>query len=108
MTLNFFSRFHKTQTVRPAVSPKQFFPTNSVVIDFPFGQLQPAIALLQEEELIFLMYYAPWCAESLSIRDEFAKAAKVFQAIVSMSLFILLQDFHPLALTKINEKEIFK
>lgn len=68
--------FHEKQIQKPAPAPRRFFPSHSNVVDYPFGNLVPVIKLLEDEELMFVMYYAPWCAESVRVRDEFIKAAK--------------------------------
>jgi len=51
-----------------------------------FGGLQPVIKLLEDEEIIFVMYYAPWDAESMQVRGEFIRAAKVLSNTVSYCL----------------------
>lgn len=75
-------RFHEKQITRPAELPRPFFPSHSHVKDFMFGSLQPVIKLLEDEEIIFVMYYAPWCAESKLVRGEFISAAKVLSNTV--------------------------
>ena len=35
--------------------------------------------LLFQEERLFIMYYAPWCAQSMRVKKEFEKAAKYLQ-----------------------------
>ncbi|XP_076075013.1 thioredoxin domain-containing protein 11-like [Mytilus galloprovincialis] len=60
----------------PAKPPRRFFPAGSAVIDFPYGNMNPIVDLLQKEEILFVMYYAPWCAQSVSVREEYQKAAK--------------------------------
>ncbi|XP_041365008.1 thioredoxin domain-containing protein 11-like [Gigantopelta aegis] len=63
----------------PPRPPKRFFPLGSPVLEFPYGELDPVVELLGQEEVIFLMYYAPWCAKSMAVRWEFNKAAKHLQ-----------------------------
>ena len=58
-------------------------------MDYHFGELLPVIKLLQDEELIFVMYYAPWCAESVRVRGEFIRAAKTIGEAVSMVVDVL-------------------
>ncbi|XP_067672608.1 thioredoxin domain-containing protein 11-like isoform X1 [Haliotis asinina] len=77
----FFSLKPKPITVPPK-PPKKFFPNNSPVYDFFNGELDPVVRLLAQEELIFLMYYAPWCSRSMAIRWEFHKAARHMQGRV--------------------------
>ncbi|KAL4240189.1 Thioredoxin domain-containing protein 11 [Mactra antiquata] len=77
--------FHQKQITQPASLPQRFFPSHSSVTDYPFGNLQGVIKLLADEELIFVMYYAPWCAQSVYIRGEFIKAAKVLSETVKFA-----------------------
>jgi len=65
--------------------PRQFFRHTSGVVDFPYGDLAGVKSLLEEggEELLFVMYYAPWCAHSIVARDEFSKAAIYMHGEVS-------------------------
>lgn len=79
----FFNSFHTKQILEPAKTPGRFFPLGSSVIDFPFGDIMPVAESMYREELIFVMYYAPWCAKSMQVRNEFQKAAKVMQNRVS-------------------------
>ncbi|OWF53332.1 thioredoxin domain-containing protein 11-like [Mizuhopecten yessoensis] len=65
--------------VIPPKPPERFFPVGSAVLDFPYGNINPVTNLLVKEEIIFMMYYAPWCSKSKEIRTEFAIAAKYFQ-----------------------------
>ena len=83
--LSYFS-FHEKQIQRPAAAPRRFFPSHSNVVDFYTGSLTPVIKLLEDEELIFVMYYAPWCAQSVRVRGEFIKAARVMGDTVSMKV----------------------
>ncbi|XP_060578316.1 thioredoxin domain-containing protein 11-like [Ruditapes philippinarum] len=74
--------FHQKQITQTANLPQKFFPSHSRVADYPFGNLQPVVKLLGDEELIFVMYYAPWCAQSVRVRGEFIRAAKVLYSTV--------------------------
>ena len=82
---HYFS-FHQKQIQKTAPTPHRFFPSHSNVVDYPFGNLAPVIKLLEDEELIFVMYYAPWSAESVRVRGEFIKAARVIGDVVSRIL----------------------
>jgi len=66
--------------------PRHFFRRTTGVVDFPYGDLTGAMSLLKEggEELLFVMYYAPWCAESMAVRDEFSTAARYMDSEVSL------------------------
>ncbi|XP_033748582.1 thioredoxin domain-containing protein 11-like [Pecten maximus] len=79
LLINFSSSFKGKQMVIPPKPPERFFPVGSAVLDFPYGNINPVTNLLNKEEIMFVMYYAPWCSKSRQVRDEFAKAAKYFQ-----------------------------
>ncbi|KAJ9585352.1 hypothetical protein L9F63_002849 [Diploptera punctata] len=59
-------------------SPVPFFPRNSLVADFYNGQLSPAFERVSESDISFVMYYAPWDAESQSTRTQFKIVAQYF------------------------------
>ncbi|KAK3594865.1 hypothetical protein CHS0354_005939 [Potamilus streckersoni] len=83
--------FHEKQLTIPAKPPSRFFPLGSSVLDFPFGNLQPAINLLEKEEFLFVMYYAAWSAESIELRTEFINAAKYHD----IAKFVAINCWHP-------------
>ena len=56
--------------------PRSFFPSSSEVLDFPYGNLDDVFEIVAEEEVLVVMYYAPWCATSMRFRDEFVRAAE--------------------------------
>ncbi len=75
-----FSTFSAGKTQYQAhPSPKRFFPYSSVVLDFPYGDLGDVGKLLEDEEVLFVMYYAPWCASCMRIREEYEKAARFLE-----------------------------
>lgn len=45
-----------------------------------------AARMLEEDELIFVMFYAPWCAASRRLTVEFEKAAIYMKNEVSLPL----------------------
>ena len=59
--------------------PRYFFSHKSPVWDFPGGNLEDVANFLNEEEFVFVMYYAPWDAKCMHIRWEFEKAARFLQ-----------------------------
>ncbi|XP_069124262.1 thioredoxin domain-containing protein 11-like [Argopecten irradians] len=79
LLIHICSSFKGKQMVIPPKPPERFFPAGSAVLDFPYGNLNPITNLLNKEEIIFVMYYAPWCSKSRQVRDEFSEAAKYFQ-----------------------------
>lgn len=63
----------------PPKNPRPFFPVGSAVLDHPWGDLMPVADLLVTEELLVVMYYAPWCHDSVQAKTEYMKAAKVLE-----------------------------
>lgn len=61
----------------------RFFRPDSVVTDWYHGQLTQAMASVHTADMSFVMYYAPWDAESQYVRGEFEKAALVLGDRVS-------------------------
>ena len=60
-------------------TPLRFFSRSSPVIDFPKGNLDGVANLLFYEEIIAVMYYAPWCSKSMWAKNEYEKAATYLQ-----------------------------
>ncbi|KAG8236021.1 hypothetical protein J437_LFUL015972 [Ladona fulva] len=63
-------------TMSPPASP--FFDETSLVADFFRGQLGPALSRVVRSDVSFIMFYAPWDAESQLVRQEFDAAAKYY------------------------------
>lgn len=60
------------------ISPsKPFFPKGSLVTDWPDGQLTLKSKLLLTD-LSFVLFYAPWCAESQHARVSYEYVARLF------------------------------
>ncbi|XP_069692379.1 thioredoxin domain-containing protein 11 [Periplaneta americana] len=59
-------------------SPVPFFPRTSLVADFYHGQLSPAFERVSESDVSFVMYYAPWDAESQATRAQFKTVAQYY------------------------------
>ncbi|CAG9584661.1 unnamed protein product [Danaus chrysippus] len=72
----------KTSKVPQAV---RFFNPDSIVSDWYRGQLSNALSLINSEDISFVMYYAPWDAESQYVRGEFEKAANILSDRVHFS-----------------------
>lgn len=68
----------------------RFFKPDSIVKDWYRGQLSNALASVNQADVAFVMYYAPWDAESQYVRGEFEKAALVLKDRVSIIDFHLL------------------
>ncbi|GFO18587.1 thioredoxin domain-containing protein 11-like [Plakobranchus ocellatus] len=71
--------------VLPARSPQLMFPSTGPVEDAPLGSLGSLIQKLQEEDLVVVLYYAPWCSKSRAARAEYLKAAYYFQGMVQFA-----------------------
>ncbi|XP_075231558.1 thioredoxin domain-containing protein 11 [Lycorma delicatula] len=56
--------------------PAPFFSKSSLVTDYYSGELRKMLKKASEVELMFIMYYAPWDAESQNLRKEFEIAAE--------------------------------
>ncbi|CAH0667337.1 unnamed protein product [Chilo suppressalis] len=63
----------------------RFFDYDSVVTDWYRGQLSKALTVINSVDISFVMYYAPWDAESQYVRGEFEKAASVLSKRVHFS-----------------------
>ncbi|XP_063380638.1 uncharacterized protein LOC134667241 [Cydia fagiglandana] len=63
----------------------KFFSSDSLVTDWHKGQLTNAHATINNVDLSFVMYYAPWDAESQYVRGQFEEAAMVLSDRVHFS-----------------------
>lgn len=77
-----FTSYAALQNSPPKVSksplPVRFFPHTSLVADFYHGQLSSAFERVADSDVSFIMYYAPWDAESQSTKDEFSAVAQYY------------------------------
>ncbi|XP_059482352.1 thioredoxin domain-containing protein 11 [Neocloeon triangulifer] len=69
-----------------------FFGQNSHIIDFYNGELSPAFEKISESDLTFVMYYAPWDAESQIVKAEFDLLASYYSDEIN---FIAVNCWHP-------------
>ena len=71
--------------------PQPLFPAVPYVTDLFQGDLQPLVSMLSRQDLIFVMYYAPWCARTHTVKSQFLKAAQFLydQVNVMVINFIL-------------------
>ncbi|KAF7993076.1 hypothetical protein HCN44_005857 [Aphidius gifuensis] len=76
---------------RPPIA-KPFFNENSVVIDFYKGQMSSMIEQASLTDVSFIMYYAPWDAESQIIRNEFEIVAEYYHKQI---FFAAINCWHP-------------
>uniref|UniRef100_A0A182JDZ8 Uncharacterized protein n=1 Tax=Anopheles atroparvus TaxID=41427 RepID=A0A182JDZ8_ANOAO len=65
----------KISKAPPAVP---FFPKGSLVHDWPTGALGTTQTRVSVSELSFVLYYAPWCAESQHARQTYEQVAQLF------------------------------
>lgn len=59
----------------PAKLPVNFFSTRSPVVDLFRGQLDYADHLRQDSEVALYFFYAPWCGQSVAVREEIEHVA---------------------------------
>ncbi|XP_012271941.1 thioredoxin domain-containing protein 11 [Orussus abietinus] len=76
----------KPPTARP------FFDRSSTVLDFYEGHLEAAWERIADADVSFVMYYAPWDAESQSVKHEFEAVARYYHAQVC---FVAINCWHP-------------
>lgn len=62
-----------------------FFPKDSVVKDWYKGQISIAIEEARHADIAFIMFYAPWDAESQDVRVPFEQTAKIMEDRVSFA-----------------------
>ncbi|KZC05729.1 PREDICTED: thioredoxin domain-containing protein 11 [Dufourea novaeangliae] len=71
---------------------KPFFNQSSIVLDFYKGHVGAVIEMVREADFSFVMYYAPWDAESQAVRPEFEKVAQHYDTQV---FFAAINCWHP-------------
>ncbi|XP_076235229.1 thioredoxin domain-containing protein 11 [Calliopsis andreniformis] len=71
---------------------KPFFNQSSIVLDFYKGHLGAMIERVTEADFSFVMYYAPWDAESQAVRQEFEKVAQYYHTQI---FFAAINCWHP-------------
>lgn len=74
----------------PAAYP--FFPKDSIVTDWYRGQISKAIENARSSDIAFVMFYAPWDAESQAARQEFEATAKYMSEYVT---FVAVNCWQP-------------
>ncbi|CAH2037453.1 unnamed protein product, partial [Iphiclides podalirius] len=86
LALTTYGALHNTPSkVSKHPQAVRFFDSESVVTDWYRGQLANALAAVNLADVSFIMYYAPWDAESQHVRSEFEKAANVLNDRVHFS-----------------------
>uniref|UniRef100_A0A182K1H8 Thioredoxin domain-containing protein n=1 Tax=Anopheles christyi TaxID=43041 RepID=A0A182K1H8_9DIPT len=64
--------------ISKAPPPVPFFAKGSLVNDWPTGALGTTQTRVSVSELSFVLYYAPWCAESQYARHAYEQVAQLF------------------------------
>ncbi|XP_049868769.1 thioredoxin domain-containing protein 11 [Pectinophora gossypiella] len=86
LALTTYGALHNTPTkISKHPQAVKFFGPHSLVTDWYRGQLSSALVFVNNADVSFVMYYAPWDAESQYVRDEFDKAATVLSHRVHFS-----------------------
>jgi hypothetical protein len=67
----------------PAAYP--FFPTNSIITDWYKGQITEAIEKARSSDIAFVMFYAPWDAESQTARKQLEVTASYMHQEVAFA-----------------------
>ncbi|KAG7492026.1 hypothetical protein MATL_G00009860 [Megalops atlanticus] len=62
--------------VAPARPPVRFFSTDAPVVDLFLGQLEQVDRLRSMAEVSLIFFYAPWCAHSITAREEVQHVAR--------------------------------
>ncbi|XP_014234025.1 thioredoxin domain-containing protein 11 [Trichogramma pretiosum] len=79
-------RISKPPIARP------FFNESSLVLDYYKGHLGALIDRVTDFDFCFVMYYAPWDAESQIVKEEFEKVAQYYNSQV---FFAAINCWHP-------------
>ncbi|CAG5056721.1 unnamed protein product [Parnassius apollo] len=83
LALTTYGALHTTSSkVSKHPQAVNFFNSGSVVKDWYRGQLGNALAAVNIADVSFIMYYAPWDAESQYVRGEFELAANILSGRV--------------------------
>ncbi|XP_051156693.1 thioredoxin domain-containing protein 11 [Leptopilina boulardi] len=71
---------------------RPFFNQSSIVTDFYKGHLNALIERIMDSDFSFIMYYAPWDAESQNLRAELETVSKYYH---SQIFFAAINCWHP-------------
>lgn len=71
----FFSRQNDYDVKGP--HPKPFFRANSCVEDFYTGNLKPVLEKTTLVDIVVVMFYAPWDADSIDSKEAFNEACEI-------------------------------
>ena len=70
---------------RQPLTPQPFFST-IYIADYYLGDILPLANMLHREDIVFVMYYAPWSKKSNMVKKEFFSAAKFLSDRVCLCL----------------------
>ncbi|KAH0632073.1 hypothetical protein JD844_020134 [Phrynosoma platyrhinos] len=71
----------------PAKVPVSFFSSKSPVHDLFLGQLDHAEDIRRDSEVSLFYFYAPWCGQSVAVREEIEKVAS---SLADQVLFVAI------------------
>ncbi|XP_062915299.1 thioredoxin domain-containing protein 11 isoform X2 [Mobula hypostoma] len=74
-----FALSRAKDVVKLAPPPVRFLSPNSSVIDLYMGQLDQVERHCRLSEVCVILFYAPWCGESISVREEIDQVAGELQ-----------------------------
>lgn len=104
LALTTYGALHNTPTkVSKHPQATRFFRPDSVVQDWYRGQLNNVLASVNRVDVSFVMYYAPWDAESQYVRGEFEKAAYILKDRV---LFSAINCWNPGSECRLHNSKI--
>lgn len=83
----------------------RFFPENSIVTDWYRGQISKAIEHARFSDIAFVMFYAPWDADSQDARKEFQIAAEFMQDRVK---FVAVNCWQPHGECRTQYNKVYK
>ncbi|XP_031632179.1 thioredoxin domain-containing protein 11 [Contarinia nasturtii] len=91
-----FTAYETLQNVLPKTEiypePRQFFSSDSFVYDYPHGNLDAVQNKVTLSDLSFVMFYAPWSADSQYARPVFQSIAEIFYREAN---FMAINCWHP-------------
>lgn len=64
---------------RKAKLPEKFFPPNSLIHDYEFGDITELSQLAFQHEVTVVMYYSPWSSDCIAFRDEYLKISQYYK-----------------------------
>ncbi|XP_055840355.1 uncharacterized protein LOC129907895 isoform X2 [Episyrphus balteatus] len=73
---------NKEPVIGGTKSPKPIFFSDSIVQEWPYGNLVDVQSKVAASELSLIYFYAPWCAESLLAKKVYTSVANVYSGEV--------------------------